>query len=72
MIFWRGLILQCLTYYLSFFLQHQLQEEEKLANQQNDTLKGTYKKYELIESIIVDGTARNLAQKYKMRSIVDG
>ncbi|GMY32454.1 hypothetical protein FCV25MIE_27696 [Fagus crenata] len=56
----------------AFLLKHQLQEEEKLANQQNDTLKGAYKKYELIESIIVDGTARNLAQKYKMRSIVDG
>ncbi|KAK6933250.1 hypothetical protein RJ641_036144 [Dillenia turbinata] len=43
-----------------------LKEEEKLAKQQVVTLKANYKKYELIESVMADGTARDLASHYNM------
>ncbi|KAM7479644.1 hypothetical protein LguiA_027857 [Lonicera macranthoides] len=50
----------------SYLLKQQLAEEEKLSNQQAETLKTNYKKYELIDNIIGDGTARRLAQHYNM------
>uniref|UniRef100_A0A5B7CBT4 RRM domain-containing protein n=1 Tax=Davidia involucrata TaxID=16924 RepID=A0A5B7CBT4_DAVIN len=50
----------------SFMLQHQLTEEERLANQQAETLKANYKKYDLIESVLADGTANRLARRYNM------
>ncbi|KAK4856939.1 hypothetical protein QYF36_022881 [Acer negundo] len=48
----------------SFLLKKQLQEEEKLEKHQEDSLKANYKKYELIEGIMGDGTAKRLAQQY--------
>ncbi|KAF7836136.1 uncharacterized protein G2W53_010995 [Senna tora] len=51
----------------AFFLKQQLQEEEKLAMQQTETLKAQFKKLKMIEGIMADGTAHRLAQHYKMR-----
>ncbi|KAF7824654.1 RNA-binding family protein isoform 1 [Senna tora] len=51
----------------ALLLKHQLQEEEKLATQQSETLKGHYKKYKLIDSIMADGTAQRLARQYNLR-----
>ncbi|KAH7680940.1 RNA recognition motif domain-containing protein [Dioscorea alata] len=42
----------------------QLAEEEKLAKQQSEQLKTNYKKYEMIENIMQDGTAARLARYY--------
>ncbi|XP_054816513.1 uncharacterized protein LOC129316225 [Prosopis cineraria] len=50
----------------AYLHQLQLQEEEKLSMHQEDTLKGHYKKYKMIESIM-DGTAQRLARQYDMR-----
>lgn len=55
----------------AFLLEQQLLEEEKLAKQQQDTLKGSYKKYEMIESIMADGTAQRLARRYNLRLFED-
>ncbi|XP_052189969.1 uncharacterized protein LOC127799784 [Diospyros lotus] len=44
----------------SFILERQVGEEEKLANQQWKTLKANYKKYELIDGVLGDGTALRL------------
>ncbi|KAK3204431.1 hypothetical protein Dsin_018477 [Dipteronia sinensis] len=49
----------------SFLLKKQLQEEEKLEKHQEDSLKANYKKYELIEGIMGDGSAKRLAQQYE-------
>ncbi|KAA0054998.1 RNA-binding family protein isoform 1 [Cucumis melo var. makuwa] len=38
--------------------QQHLAEEEKLAKQQQETLRGNYKKYEIVDSVMADGTAR--------------
>ncbi|KAK9278897.1 hypothetical protein L1049_028478 [Liquidambar formosana] len=48
----------------SFLLELQLEEEEKLAKQQAEVLKTKYKKYEMIEEIMRDGTAFRLARYY--------
>ncbi|KAK9265804.1 hypothetical protein L1049_003410 [Liquidambar formosana] len=50
----------------SFMLKRQLEEEEKLAKQQAVTLKANYKKFEMIESVLIDGTARRLSRRYEM------
>ncbi|XP_040988735.1 uncharacterized protein LOC121236383 isoform X1 [Juglans microcarpa x Juglans regia] len=55
----------------AFLQKQQLQEEEKLAKQQLDTLKGNYKKYEMVDSIMADGTARRLARHYNLRVAED-
>ncbi|KAK4437219.1 hypothetical protein Salat_0055800 [Sesamum alatum] len=47
-------------------LEQQLAEEEKLANQQNEMLKAHYRKYELLDSVLDDGTAQRLARHYNM------
>lgn len=47
-------------------MQLQLQEEEKLAMQQEDTLKGQYKKFKMIDDVM-NGTAQGLARFYDMR-----
>lgn len=41
-----------------------MEEEEKLAKQQEDNLKANFAKYEMIEAIMVDGTAERLARHY--------
>ncbi|KAK8556329.1 hypothetical protein V6N13_064367 [Hibiscus sabdariffa] len=48
-------------------LKHQLEKEEKLAKQQGETLKANYKKYEMIDSLMADGTVRRLARRYNLR-----
>ncbi|KAA8518807.1 hypothetical protein F0562_016419 [Nyssa sinensis] len=50
----------------SFLLNHQLEEEEKLANQQAETLQANYKKYDLMESVLIDGSAKRLERHYNM------
>ncbi|XP_027072332.1 uncharacterized protein LOC113776314 [Coffea eugenioides] len=50
-----------------FLLNHQLKEEENLANQQLETLKAHYKKYELIDGVLSDNTAKKLADRYRTR-----
>nr|XP_027126896.1 uncharacterized protein LOC113743036 isoform X2 [Coffea arabica] len=49
-----------------FLLNHQLKEEENLANQQLETLKAHYKKYELIDGVLSDNTAKKLADRYRI------
>ncbi|XP_062173279.1 ASI1-immunoprecipitated protein 1 [Alnus glutinosa] len=56
---------------VAFLLKQQLLEEEKLARQQQDKLIGHYKKYEMVDSIIADGTARRLARRYNMHIAED-
>ncbi|CAD5178737.1 ASI1-immunoprecipitated protein 1-like [Musa acuminata AAA Group] len=48
-------------------IKHQLEEEEKLAKHQEEMLKTNYKKYEMIESIVQDGTTSRLARHYGVR-----
>ncbi|KAL5579797.1 hypothetical protein UlMin_012239 [Ulmus minor] len=50
----------------AFLLKQQLQKEEELAKQQEEILKGNYKKHEMIQSVLADGTARRLARRYNM------
>ncbi|XP_065633848.1 ASI1-immunoprecipitated protein 1-like [Quercus suber] len=44
----------------------QLQEEERLAKHQQDILNANYKKHEVIDNIMVNGTARRLADRYNL------
>ncbi|KAJ4723426.1 RNA-binding family protein isoform 1 [Melia azedarach] len=55
----------------SFVLKQQLDQEEMLAKQQADSLKQNYKKYELLDSIMADGTANRLARHYDIRNLDD-
>ncbi|GMI92949.1 ASI1-Immunoprecipitated Protein 1, enhanced downy mildew 3 [Hibiscus trionum] len=48
-------------------LKHQLEKEEKLAKQQGETLKANCKKYEMIDTLMADGTVRRLARRYNLR-----
>ncbi|KAL3824831.1 hypothetical protein ACJIZ3_020860 [Penstemon smallii] len=50
----------------SVVLNHQLEEEEKLHNQQTETLKAHYRKFELIDGVYEDGTAKQLARHYNV------
>ncbi|KAF8405756.1 hypothetical protein HHK36_007833 [Tetracentron sinense] len=52
-------------------LQLQLEEEEKLAKQQAESLKANYKKFEMIESVMLDGTAGRLARHYGLSAMDD-
>ncbi|ESR56280.1 hypothetical protein CICLE_v10022331mg [Citrus x clementina] len=51
----------------SFVLKEQLEQEEQLANQQEETLKQNYRKYETLEGIMSDGTAYRLGRRYDVR-----
>lgn len=42
----------------------QLLDEEKLHNQQNESLKANYKKFELIDAAQGDNTVKRLANRY--------
>ncbi|XP_024962670.1 uncharacterized protein LOC112502887 isoform X1 [Cynara cardunculus var. scolymus] len=55
----------------SFLMEQQLAEEEKLHNQQAETLKANYKKYELIDGAQNDGTVKRLAACYNTK-LMDG
>ncbi|WOK97430.1 hypothetical protein Cni_G06138 [Canna indica] len=48
-------------------IKHQLTAEENIAKQQEETLKVHFKKYQLIESIMQDGTGARLARRYGLR-----
>ncbi|TKY49661.1 hypothetical protein E2542_SST27101 [Spatholobus suberectus] len=54
---------------IEFLHKLQLQEEEKLAKQQEDTLKVHYKKFKMIEGIMADKTAHRLARKYNLHVV---
>lgn len=45
-------------------LQKQLEEEEKLSNQQAETLKSYQQKYEMINSVLSGDIAERLARHY--------
>uniref|UniRef100_A0A1D1YJ26 Paraspeckle component 1 n=1 Tax=Anthurium amnicola TaxID=1678845 RepID=A0A1D1YJ26_9ARAE len=47
-------------------LKHQREEEEKLAKQQEEALKQNYKKFEIIENVVQDGSLQRLASRYNM------
>ncbi|GER56841.1 RNA-binding (RRM/RBD/RNP motifs) family protein [Striga asiatica] len=47
-------------------LEQQRAEEEKLAKQQNEILNGHYKKFELLEGVFLDGSAKNLGHQYNL------
>lgn len=49
-----------------FFEQRQLADEAKLANQQAETLKANYKKYEVADGVLADGTAYRLGRAYNL------
>ncbi|XP_044497817.1 uncharacterized protein LOC123219914 [Mangifera indica] len=51
----------------AFLLKQQLAQEEKLAKNQEEVLKANYKKYEMVEGVLADGTARRLAREYDLR-----
>ena len=56
-----------LNVFIVFVLwQKQLEEEENLARNQQESLKGNYKKYEMMDALIGDGTAKRLARHYNM------
>ncbi|KAI3808558.1 hypothetical protein L1987_24511 [Smallanthus sonchifolius] len=48
----------------AYMMELQLAEDEKLHNQQSETLKANYKKYELIDGAQTDGTLKRLAARY--------
>ncbi|CAN4118508.1 unnamed protein product [Withania somnifera] len=50
-----------------FCLKQQLDEEESLAKKQTEILNATYKKYELIDSVVGNRVADRLAERYKVR-----
>ncbi|MQL78745.1 hypothetical protein Taro_011178 [Colocasia esculenta] len=47
-------------------LKYQLEEEEKLDTQQQQVLKQNYKKFEIIENMVQDGSLHRLAGHYNM------
>ncbi|KAG2372582.1 hypothetical protein LR48_Vigan05g013800 [Vigna angularis] len=51
---------------IEFVRKLQLDEEEKLAKQQEETLKVHYKKFKMIDGIMADKTAHRLARKYNL------
>ncbi|XP_062107809.1 ASI1-immunoprecipitated protein 1 isoform X2 [Humulus lupulus] len=55
-----------------FLLKKQLQEEEKLAKKQQEELKTHYKKHELMDGVVADGTAKRLARHYNIRPPNEG
>ncbi|XP_057804579.1 uncharacterized protein LOC131019958 isoform X6 [Salvia miltiorrhiza] len=46
--------------------QEQRAEEEKLASQQSETLLAQYKKYDLLQAVFEDGSAKRLGRHYEM------
>ncbi|XP_057484683.1 uncharacterized protein LOC130771078 [Actinidia eriantha] len=57
--------------FLFFKEPQQLAGEEKLANQQAEILGANYKKYEMIDAVLVDGTTANsLVDHYDIKGFV--
>ncbi|XP_009627661.1 ASI1-immunoprecipitated protein 1 [Nicotiana tabacum] len=50
-----------------FLLKHQLEEEENLSKKQTETLNASYKKFEIIESVVSNRVATRLAERYRVR-----
>ncbi|KAK9747613.1 hypothetical protein RND81_02G003200 [Saponaria officinalis] len=48
----------------SLLLEKQSEMEEKLSKQQWETLKGHYRKYEMMDSLFLDGTSTRLGKCY--------
>ncbi|XP_057516193.1 uncharacterized protein LOC130797576 isoform X4 [Amaranthus tricolor] len=48
----------------SFLQKKQRELEEDLSKQQAETLKGHYKKFELMDSVLNEGTSKRLAKHY--------
>ncbi|XP_058088309.1 uncharacterized protein LOC131235183 [Magnolia sinica] len=55
----------------SLLLKYQLEQEEKLATQQREVLKGHYKKYDMLNGLSADRTLNRLAQHYHVNVIDD-
>jgi hypothetical protein len=55
-----------------FYFQTQLEEENVLATQQQETLDANYKKYNMLEDIMQNGDIKNLAHHYKVNLADDG
>lgn len=51
----------------SYLLKQQLAEEERLHNKHGETLKANHKKYELIDKVLADGSARKLGSCYNIK-----
>jgi len=47
-----------------FSAQKLLEEEKELANRQQELLDGNCKKYDMLETLVQNGTMKNLAQRY--------
>lgn len=45
-------------------VQKLLEEEKELANRQQELLDGNCKKYDMLETLVQNGTMKNLAQRY--------
>uniref|UniRef100_A0A0D9WBH9 RRM domain-containing protein n=1 Tax=Leersia perrieri TaxID=77586 RepID=A0A0D9WBH9_9ORYZ len=45
-------------------IKNQLEEEKELAKQQQESLDGNYKKYDMLENVIQNGDMKSLAQHY--------
>ena len=52
-------------------LQLRLEEEEKLAKQQEEMLKAQYNKYDMIDGVMQDGSMPRLARKYGLNLAMD-
>lgn len=48
-----------------------MKEEEKLAKHQDENLKSNAKKYELVENIMLDGSASRLGRHYGINLAAD-
>ncbi|XP_058088215.1 uncharacterized protein LOC131235105 [Magnolia sinica] len=55
----------------SLLLKYQLEQEEKLAKQQTEVLKGNYKKYDMLDGLTTDGTLNRLARHYDVNVVDD-
>ncbi|KAL6007634.1 hypothetical protein ACLOJK_033133 [Asimina triloba] len=56
---------------VSMLIKHQVEVEEKLSEQQEKTLKGNYKKYDMLDSLAADGILNRLARRYNIDLVDD-
>ncbi|XP_050371987.1 uncharacterized protein LOC126789945 [Argentina anserina] len=49
-----------------FLLKEQLEDEEKLEKQQQESLKVTHKKYKTVDGVLADGTLKQLGRGYHL------
>ncbi|KAL2935798.1 Peptidyl-prolyl cis-trans isomerase E [Bienertia sinuspersici] len=48
----------------SFLLKKQIEEEEKLSRQQAEALKAHYQKFDMMDSLVADGSSKRLSRYY--------